>query len=113
MKRYSLTVDLKDDAQLIAEYEEYHKEIWPEIRKSIVEAGVLDMQIFRLGNRLFMIMETEDDFSFDKKAAMDAANPTVQKWEQMLWKYQQPIAGSKPGEKWRLMDKIFSLNQSI
>lgn len=113
MKRYSLTVDLKDDAQLITEYEAYHREIWPEIRKSIVEAGITGMQIFRLGNRLFMIMETEDDFSFERKAAMDAANPKVQEWEQLMWKFQQPIAGSKPGEKWRLMNEIFSLNQSI
>jgi L-rhamnose mutarotase len=113
VKRYSLTVDLKDDIQLITEYEVYHREVWPEIRKSIVESGITDMQIFRLGNRLFMIMETEDSFSFERKAAMDAANPKVQEWEQLMWKYQQPIAGSKPGEKWRLMDKIFSLNQSI
>ncbi len=113
MKRYSLAVDLKDDAQLIAEYEAYHREIWPEIRKSIVEAGITDMQIFRLDNRLFMIMETEDDFDFERKAAMDEANPKVQEWEQLLWKFQQALPGSKPGEKWRLMKKIFSLNQSI
>jgi L-rhamnose mutarotase len=113
VKRYSLTVDLKDDVQLITAYEAYHREIWPEIRKSIVESGITDMQIFRLGNRLFMIMETEDSFSFERKAAMDAANPKVQEWEQLMWKFQQPITGSKPGEKWRLMDKIFSLNQSI
>ncbi len=113
MKRYSLTVDLKDDAALIAEYEAIHRAIWPEIRKSIVESGITDMQIFRLGNRLFMIMETEDDFSFERKGAMDAANAKVQEWEQMLWKFQQPIAGSKPGEKWILMKQIFSLNQSI
>ena len=113
MKRYSLTVDLKDDAALIAEYEAIHEEIWPEIRKSIVESGITDMQIFRLGSRLFMIMETEDDFSFERKAAMDTANAKVQEWEQMLWKFQQPVKGSKPGEKWMLMKQIFSLNQSI
>lgn len=113
MKRYSLTVDLKDDTALITEYEAYHKQIWPEIRESIVSAGITDMQIFRLGNRLFMIMETEDDFSFDRKAAMDASNPKVQEWEQLMWKFQQPLPGSKPGEKWVLMKEIFSLNQSI
>jgi L-rhamnose mutarotase len=113
MKRYSLTVDLKDDASLIAEYEAYHREIRPEIRKSIVEAGITDMQIFRLGNRLFMIMETVDDFDFERKAAMDAANPKVQEWEALMWKYQQPVPGGKPGEKWVLMKQIYSLNQSI
>lgn len=108
-----LAVDLKDDAQLIAEYEEYHRAIWPEIRKSIVDAGITDMQIFRLGNRLFMIMETDESFSFEKKAAMDEANQKVQEWEQLMWKFQQPIPGGKPGEKWQLMKKMFSLNQSI
>jgi len=113
MKKYCLTVDLKDDVALIAEYEAYHKQIWPEIRSSIVDSGITDMQIFRLGNRLFMIMETKDDFSFEQKAAMDAANPKVQEWEQLMWKFQQPIPRSKPVEKWLLMKEIFSLNQSI
>ncbi len=27
-----------------------------------------------------------------------------------MWNCQQAIPGSKPGEKWRLMDKIFALN---
>jgi L-rhamnose mutarotase len=60
-------------------------------------------------NRLFMIMEVDDSFSFNKKGAMDAANPKVQEWEQLMWKYQQALPGSKPGEKWVLMNKIFEL----
>ena len=107
--RYCLALDLVDDPQLIAEYEKYHEKIWPEIHDSIVDGGITDMEIYRFGNRLFMIMETSADFSFDKKGAMDAANPKVQEWEQLMWKYQQAIPGAKPGEKWVLMNKIFSL----
>jgi L-rhamnose mutarotase len=107
--RYCLALDLVDDAQLIAEYEKYHEKIWPEIHDSITSGGITDMQIYRFGNRLFMIMETDATFSFDKKGAMDAANPKVQDWEQLMWKYQQAIPGAKPGEKWVLMNKIFSL----
>lgn len=107
MKRYCLALDLTDDPTLIAEYELYHKNVWPEILKSIKDAGIEKMEIYRTGNRLFMIMEATDDFSFEKKAAMDAANEKVQQWEQRMWKYQQAIPGSKPGEKWRLMEKIF------
>jgi L-rhamnose mutarotase len=99
------------DPVLIAEYEERHRAIWPEIRVSIVDSGITGMEIYRLENRLFMIMETGPDFSFEKKAAMDAANPAVQRWEELMWKYQVAIPGGRPGEKWRLMDKIFSLNQ--
>jgi len=109
MKRYCLALDLKDDATLIREYEEYHQKVWPEILKSIKDAGIHQMEIYRINDRLFMIMETNDDFTFEQKAEMDNANRKVQEWEALMWKYQQAIPGSKPGEKWRLMEKIFSL----
>jgi len=111
MKRYCLALDLIDDPKLIEEYEQWHKteSIWPEIKSSISSAGITDMQIYRTGNRLFMIMETTDDFSGEKKAAMDAANPKVQEWEKLMWKFQQPLPWAKEGEKWILMDKIFQL----
>lgn len=111
MKRYCLTLDLKDDPRLIGEYEEIHREVWPEIKASIVTSGIADMEIYRHGNRLFMIMEVNDDFSFEKKGAMDAVNEKVQEWETLMWKYQQALPGAKPGEKWMLMDKIFELNK--
>lgn len=106
-----MALDLKDKPALIAEYEQRHQAIWPEIRQSILDAGITVMDIYRFGNRLFMIMETEDAFSFEKKAANDNANSTVQEWEQLMWKYQQEIPGAKPGEKWVLMEKMFSLQE--
>jgi L-rhamnose mutarotase len=109
MKRYCLALDLKDDAALIKEYEDHHKNVWPEIVKSIKDSGIQQMEIYRVNNRLFMIMETSDDFSFERKAAMDASNKKVQEWEELMWKYQQAMPGSKTGEKWRLMEKIFAL----
>jgi L-rhamnose mutarotase len=109
MRRYCLALDLVDDATLIAEYEAYHQSVWPEIKDSITTSGITDMEIYRFGNRLFMIMEVNDTFSFDDKGAMDAANPKVQEWEQLMWKYQQAVPGAKPGEKWVLMDRIFKL----
>lgn len=108
-KKYCLALDLVDDPALIAEYEAYHQNVWPEIKKSILDAGISQMEIYRFANRLFMIMEVKDEFNFAKKGAADAANLKVQEWEQLMWKYQQAIPGSKPGEKWVLMDKIFSL----
>ena len=108
--RYCLALDLNDDAALIAEYEAYHKNVWPEIKKSITDAGITAMEIYRTGNRLFMIMDTDDTFSFEKKAAMDKANGKVQEWEQLMWKFQRAMPWAKDGEKWVLMDKIFTLN---
>ncbi len=109
MKKYCLALDLDDDEALIAEYEHYHKSVWPEIIASIKDAGITNMEIYRFGTRLFMIMETDDTFTFERKAAMDEVNPKVQEWEQLMWKFQQAIPGSKPGEKWVFMDKIFQL----
>ena len=107
MKRYCLALDLVNDEKLIAEYDTHHQEVSPEIIKSISDAGIVKMEIYRFNNRLFMIMEVTDEFNFEKKAAADAANPKVQEWEKLMWKYQQAVPGSKPGEKWVLMDKIF------
>ena len=109
MPTYCLALDLKDDPALIAEYEKRHREVWPEILDSIKQAGIIRLDIFRTGNRLFMILEGDDSFSFDKKAAMDAGNQKVQEWEDLMWTYQQALPWAKPGEKWKLMDKIFEL----
>ena len=109
MKKYCLALDLKDDPLLIEEYLKYHENVWPEIKKSILDASVTNMEIFNTGNRLFMIMETEDDFSFERKARMDEENPKVREWEELMWKYQQAFPWAKPGEKWLLMDKVFQL----
>lgn len=108
-KKYYLTLDLKPDAQLIAEYEQMHRAVWPEIIASIQDSGIEKMEIYRTGNRLVMMMEVNDAFSFDQKAAMDAGNEKVQEWEALMWKYQQALPGAKPGEKWMMMDKIFQL----
>ena len=111
MKRYSLTLNLKNDPELIREYEEYHKAVWPEIIRSIKDSGIENMQIYRYGIRLFMIMEVNNNFTFEKKQQADTANAKVQEWEELMWKYQQPLEGSAIGEKWVLMDKIFELNE--
>jgi len=111
MKKYCLAVDLIDNPELISEYENWHKKefSWPEVTKSITDSGIMKMEIHRTGNRLFMIMETIDSFSFEQKSVMDKANQKVQEWEQLMWKFQQPLPWAKNGEKWVLMNKVFEL----
>ena len=111
MKRYCFACDLKDDDKLIKEYEAYHRNVWPENLQGIINSGIEQMEIYRVSNRLFMIMEVNDDFSFEKKAIADASNEKVAEWEQLMWKYQQALPVAKPGEKWVLMEKIFELNK--
>lgn len=108
-RRYCLALDLHEDPELIAEYERYHQEVWPEITRSIRESGIQDMEIYRVGNRLFLVMEVIDDFSFDAKARADGEDPRVAEWEELMWKFQKPLPWAKPGEKWVQMERIFKL----
>jgi len=110
LRRYCLTLDLKNDPALIAEYRKYHEQVWPEIKKSIRDAGVESMEIYLLSTRMVMIMEVNEQFSFERKAAADRSNPKVQEWEQLMWNFQQALPQAKRGEKWLLMEKIFALD---
>jgi L-rhamnose mutarotase len=107
MKQFCLALDLKDDPKMIAEYEAHHKNISTEILATIRDSGVERMELFRAGNRLFMIMLVRNGFSFEEKDKMDKLNPAVQKWENLMWKYQQALPFAKADEKWVLMKKIF------
>lgn len=109
MKRYAFALDLKDDPRLITEYENYHKKIWPEITDSIKNSGIENLEIYRVGNRMFMIMEVNDSFSFERKSKMDSINPKVEEWEKLMLKYQKALPIAKPGDKWILMKKIYQL----
>jgi L-rhamnose mutarotase len=108
-RRYCLTLDLQDDPQLIAEYKRYHEKIWPEITKSIKDAGILDLEIYLLGTRMFMILEVDESFSFEKKMDADRTNPKVLEWENLMWKFQRALPEARPGEKWLRMERIFKL----
>jgi L-rhamnose mutarotase len=108
-RRYCLTLDLKDDASLIAEYKRHHERVWPEILASLRDSGIQDAEIYLLGTRLFMILEVDDHFSFGAKMRADIANEKVREWEELMWKFQTPLPQAKPGEKWLLMERIFKL----
>jgi L-rhamnose mutarotase len=109
-KRYCLALDLKNNTELIEEYEPYHRNVWPEIKDSIKASGIVAMEIYRFANRLFMIMEVSEHFSFEDKARSDSENNKVQEWETLMWKFQQPLPGAPEGAKWVLLEKIFDLN---
>lgn len=108
-RRYCLALDLRNDPQIISQYINHHKQVASEIIESIVTADVTVMDIYLTGNRLFMIMEVGEHFDFDKKAKMDSENPAVQSWEKLMSTLQVPLPWAKPGEKWIIMEHIFSL----
>jgi L-rhamnose mutarotase len=109
IQRRCLALDLKDDPALIAEYCRLHERIWPEIAASIRDAGIVGMEIWRTGNRLFMVMETGVRFDAAAKAVADAANPKVREWEQLMWRFQLPLPWADPGQKWVPMERVFVL----
>lgn len=111
MKRFCFALDLKDDPELIQQYIDHHENVWPEILKSITDAGIIDMEIYNVANRLFMIMETEDDFDAETKAETDRKNPKVQEWEALMDNYQQRLPFANKGQKWVPMERIFSLKK--
>jgi L-rhamnose mutarotase len=110
-RRFCLTLDLKDDPKLIAEYKRYHEKIWPEITRSIKDSGIEDMEIYLLGTRMFMIMEVNEAFSFAAKGEADRSNPKVQEWETLMSTFQQVLPQAKTGEKWLVMERVFELEK--
>ena len=111
VKRYCQTLDLKDDPQLIAKYIEAHSRYksWQEIREGIREVGILEMEIYILGNRLFMIVETPLDFEWEKAMARLATLPRQEEWEAYVAIFQDCKPGSTSDQKWQLMERIFYL----
>jgi L-rhamnose mutarotase len=111
VKRYCQALRLKDDPVLIEEYIRIHSELyaWPEIRAGIRSVGILEMEIFRIGNQLFMIVETPLDFSWDEAFEQLSQLPRQQEWEEFVARFQLSDPKASSAEKWELMDRIFYL----
>jgi len=111
--RHCFATDLKDNPELIAEYKRYHQpgNGFPEVANSIRDAGIVEMEIYLIGNRLFMIMEVDDSYDAIAKAKADAESPAVQKWETLMWQFQQALPWAKEGEKWLPTEQIFKLTE--
>ena len=105
-RRFCFTLDLKNDPALIAEYRKHHEKIWPEITQGLKDSGIEDLEIYLLSTHMFMIMEVNQSFSFEKKAKADENSPKMQAWEQ---RFQQALPEAQPGEKWLRMERIFKL----
>ncbi len=110
MKRYVLTLDLKDDPRLVEEYRARHRAVWPEVQRSLRRVGVRSMEIYALGRRLAMVMDTRDDFDPPRSfAAHVASDPRCAEWEALMKTYQQAPPGARPGELWTAMEEVFRL----
>lgn len=109
MKRFCFALDLINDPELINQYIDYHKNVWPEILDSLKLSGIIDAEIYHIEDRLFLMIDTNESFTLENKGKMDAHNPIVEKWEKLMWTYQKALPKTKSGEKWVLMERIFKL----
>jgi L-rhamnose mutarotase len=108
-RRVVRALDLVDDARLIAEYRSWHTpgSVWPEVIAHLHATGVLDMEIWAVSNRLFMLLEVAEDFPRDVPEPQRVAA-----WEQLMSTFQRTLGGTAPGEKWLDMTRIFSLDEN-
>lgn len=109
MKRYCQTLTLADDDQAIGQYVEAHRHVWPEIKEGIRSVGIIDMQIYRLGRTLFMIVDTADEFDWEKDNARLATLPRQAEWEAYVARFQGCDPSAPSTDKWQLMEQIFKL----
>ena len=107
MKWYCQTLTLVDDEAMIAKYVEAHAHVWLDVIAGQHEVGILSMQIYRYGRSLFMIMDTVDDFDFDRDMALLAELPRQAEWEAYVSQFQGCAPGASSADKWQLMEKIF------
>jgi L-rhamnose mutarotase len=104
-------LDLKDDPALIARYEAHHRAVWPEVTRHLAASGVTAMEIYRLGTRLCMVMETDDAvFDAERMARAQREDPRLAEWERTMWTFQAPTAWTPPGAKWVAAQRIFDFD---
>jgi len=112
MKRYAMTVMLKNDPEIIRQYEEYHAHPWPEANAGLRRVGIQRIFIYRFGRQLFMFMETTDDFDMDRDLPKYTDNnPRAREWDDLMRTFQETVPGAPPGSTWVLMKEVYSLNQ--
>lgn len=110
MKHFGLTLNLKDDPHIIEQYKAYHRQVWPEVTKSLRDVGITKMNIYLLGRRLFMTLETLDNFEpkrdFSRYLELQ---PRCKEWDKLMRTFQEPVLEAKPGEWWAMMEAVFEL----
>jgi L-rhamnose mutarotase len=114
-QRFCLALDLQDDPVLIEEYKRYHQpaNAWPQITKNMRKSGIIDMEIYHVADRLFMIMETTEDFDPNSIALNSKEQEAEDDWQALMWKFQKPLKIAREGEKWVNMTKIYDLKDAI
>lgn len=110
--RHVLVLDLQDDPVAVAAYRHWHRPGGPpeDVTRAIRANGVAALEIWHVGDRLVMLMETTPHFDPVAKAARDAADPAVQAWETLMDRFQRRLPFAAEGEKWVEAERIYALD---
>ena len=111
MFEYVFFLDLIDNQDSIAKYDDWHKKVWPEVEEQIINAGIRSCDIYRYINRLVLIVRSENEMDWERKAESDSQHQPTKEWEQLMWNFQQSMPGSLPGQKWMMAQKIYHLQK--
>lgn len=110
MKHFGLTINLKDDPDLIEQYKEHHRNVWPETLEALKELGITKMNIYLLGRRMFMAMETVDEFEVERDLPRYIEqHPRCREWDELMRTFQEKVPEAKPDEWWAMMEPVFGL----
>jgi L-rhamnose mutarotase len=109
MKEYALTINLQDDPAKIEAYKAYHRAVWPEVLQALKTSGITKMEIFLLGRRMFMIMESVDTFVPERDFKRLEESPRYREWQELMNTFQERVPEAKAGEHWAAMEKVFEL----
>jgi len=109
MKYFGLTINLKDDSEIVERYRNYHQNVWPEIERALRRTGITQMKIFLLGRRLFMYMETDDSYDALQAQRVYLEQTRVPEWEALMQSLQEPVPEAGSGESWALMELVYEL----
>lgn len=111
LKRYVQFLEISDDPELMEQYRKWHSEEhhWKEIRDGIRQVGILEMEIYMLGNKLVMIVDTPADFQWEEAMNRLATLPRQTEWEAFVSKFQGCAADARSDEKWQPMERMFRL----
>ena len=110
MKSYGMALDLKDDPEIIERYVEYHRAVWPDVLSGLRGLGISKMKIFLHGRRLFMYMETPDDFVLARDFGRYMDTGRAREWDELMRTFQEPVPAAAPGEWWAEMREVFDVD---
>jgi len=110
MKSFGQTLNLRDDSEIIEKYKAYHRAVWPEVVESLKRIGITKMKIFLHGRRMFMYIETGDDFDVARDFPRYMDSPRAKEWDELMCTFQERVPGAKPGEWWSAMEEVYDLD---